>query len=87
MDAIIDQIYFSKKITENWKNLSLSNKEKAAYELFDESLTPEQRKLLRIYEQYHCLRLENLHKEIFTSGFSAGSNKDLEILKATLKRF
>ncbi len=85
MDEIIEFIYFKKRRTTSFQYALPSKQEQLALENFDDTLTEEQRKLFREYERLLNVRIEALHKEMFSCGFYTG-NDDVEILKAYLKR-
>ena len=69
MKDTIDFLYMQKKLSNEWVHLIPSEEERLAHEKFDDTLTKEQRILLREYERQHLLRIDKLNREVFESGF------------------
>ena len=78
---------YAKKMKKPWDNLTPSEKELRLLEDFDDTLSPESRKLFILYDQQVRVRIEKLCQEVFAVGFEAGKNEKAEILKVHLKRF
>ena len=86
MKDAIDFLYMQKKLSNEWVDLIPSEEERLAHERFDDTLTREQRILLREYERQHLLRIDKLNREVFESGFFVSENP-AQILQAKLHRF
>lgn len=86
MKDTIDFLYTQKKLSNEWVHLIPSEEERLAHEKFDDTLTKEQRILLREYERQHLLRIDKLNREVFESGFFICENPS-HILQAKLQRF
>ena len=63
MKDTIDFLYMQKKLSNEWVHLIPSEEERLAHEKFDDTLTKEQRILLREYERQHLLRIDKLNRE------------------------